>query len=337
MNESTAPVITGEYKNRKTGLVIFGILTLLGGLCCALIIPLMFFAQAMATKTGGAQPSPLGIVPVIGIYGGLAVVGIWLGIGSILARRWARAILLITSWFTLIIGIVMIIFMVFFFPHLMEQINSSVMLSTGKPSNLNPQMMWIIMGVMVVLLGFFFVVLPAAWVFFYRSRHVKATCEARNPAISWTDRCPLPVLAVSLMTGFSVISMLCMVFATHPLIPFFGIFLIGLKARIIYLLCAILFGYLAWAVYRLDLTGWWLMLLVFCLFTLAKVITYARNDPMEIYRLMGLPTQSLAQIQMMNLFGKGWFLSITLIWLVPVLGYLIYVKRFFGVAETKQP
>ena len=54
------------------------------------------------------------------------------------------------------------------------------------------------MVIALLFLGVFFVILPAVWIFFYKSRQVKATCEARDPVARWTDACPLPVLALCL-------------------------------------------------------------------------------------------------------------------------------------------
>ena len=105
-NPAITPVeasVLSDYKNRSTGLIIFGILTLLLGGLCALFIPLMLFGQTMAAKAPNAPPPNTAmLLPGLAMYGGLAVALIWLGIGSIKARRWARALLLIFSWTWLI-------------------------------------------------------------------------------------------------------------------------------------------------------------------------------------------------------------------------------------------
>ncbi len=79
------------YRNRSGGLVFFGILTILLGCLCGLFIPLMLLGQKMAAAQGhGAEAQPLSMMlPVMVMYGALAVALVWLGIGSILARRWA--------------------------------------------------------------------------------------------------------------------------------------------------------------------------------------------------------------------------------------------------------
>src|SRR5579863_3045553 len=121
MNEpipSIAPVEPGApaYKDRSTGLMIFGILTVLLGCLTGLFIVLMLAGQAMAPKTAQAQSNPAAILPAIATYGFLTVALIWLGIGSVQARRWARALLLIFSWSWLLMGILMMIMAGIFLP-----------------------------------------------------------------------------------------------------------------------------------------------------------------------------------------------------------------------------
>ena len=199
-----------DYKNRSTGLIVFGILTILLGCICALFVPLMIFSQVMAAKTTGTPPNFSTILPGASLYGILAVASIWLGIGSIKARRWARALLLIFSWSWLITGIVMTVAMVFLL--------SRILLtdSTGTRTAIR-----MVPFVMMAIIAVFLVVLPVIWTFFYGSWHVKATCEARNSVVCWTDACPLPVLACSLWLIFGAPMMLTTPLTGHAVMPFF--------------------------------------------------------------------------------------------------------------------
>ena len=72
MNESNPllpPVETAPlpaYKDRSTGLIIFGILTLLLGCLAGLFVPLMLFGQMMAAKAPNAPPvNHAAMLPVI--------------------------------------------------------------------------------------------------------------------------------------------------------------------------------------------------------------------------------------------------------------------------------
>ncbi|MDR3404013.1 MAG: hypothetical protein P4L99_16065 [Chthoniobacter sp.] len=310
------------FQDRKTGLVVFGILTALMGGLCALLIPLIFFSQSMAARSGVPQNTQV-LWSVVPIYGGLAVMLIWLGIGSMMARRWARALLLILSWTGLIIGVISIVFMAFAMPQILASTHAA-----GQPE-LSASANSIVMVVMMIVMGVIYVVLPGTWLLFYRSRHVKATCEAYDPVARWTDRCPLPVIAVCLWLGFSSASMLLMAALYKGVFPLFGNFVVGPLGSVIYILTALLWGYCAWAFYKLEQRGWWIVVVTLCLFAMSAFLTYSRHDPLELYTLMGYPEQQIAQIQKLG-FLKGqtmaWF---SLGAMVPFLGYLIYLRRFF--------
>lgn len=319
MNPPTEPGVPPPYEDRKTGLVVFGIMTLLLGGLCALFVPLVFFSQAMAAKAGGgnAQPSML---PAAMVYGLLAVVLVWLGIGSIMARRWARALLLIFSWTWLIIGLISIGMMAVMLPQIVDATKTSE--QPGQPPAI------IFMLIPMVFLGIFFVIVPGVWVYFYRSRHVKATCEALDPVERWTDRSPLPVIAVCLWLAFSVPMMLIMAGAYGSVIPLFGSFVTGPAGSAIYVFLAALWGYSAWSLYRLEWRGWWIVVVSMSVFGVSAFITYSRHDISELYTLMGYPAEQIAQIQKFS-FLKGQNMAwASVAGMIPFLGYLFYLRKF---------
>ena len=319
-NLETAPIestpSTVGYKNRSTGLIVFGILTILLGCVCALLIPLMIFSQVMAAKTTGALPISA-ILPGIFLYGILAVALVWLGIGSIKARRWARALLLIFSWNWLITGIVMTVAMVFVF--------SRILLTDSTGTTRRAIVPLFMMAVVAIIL----VVLPSIWTFFYGSRHVKATCEARDPMMRWTDACPLPVLTCSLWLIFCVPMMLITPLTGHAVMPFFGTFLAGIPGAMLYLAGAAVLIYGAWALYKLNRAGWWLIFIVLCAFFVSNILTYARHDVTELYRLMGYPEAQIKLIQNSGFFTGYRMMWVSLFSTLPLMGYLIFIERFF--------
>jgi hypothetical protein len=277
------------YKDRSTGLMVFGILTLLLGCLVGLFVPLMLFGQMMAAKAPNASPTNTAAIrPVIGIYGGLAVALIWLGIGSIQKRRWARALLLIFSWSWLVMGVFMTAVMPFFMAKVFANLPPNA--KTGQSAMLPAAITGMIVG-MTIFFFVFFVLVPALWTFFYGSRHVKATCEARDPVPRWTDACPLPVLGFCLWLLFAVPMMLVMPLTGHAVMPCFGVFVTGLPGGLLCLAVAIIWGTAAWRLYRLDVRGWWLILIALMAFTVSGVLTYAHHDIIEI---SGKPRSSAA-------------------------------------------
>src|SRR5689334_23984927 len=98
------PGAVPTYKDRRIGLVAFGIVVIVVGCGVAVFLPLSFLGQFMGAKAMGIAPNYQALVQTLLIYGLLAASLIWLGAGSIKARRWARALLVIATWSWLVIG-----------------------------------------------------------------------------------------------------------------------------------------------------------------------------------------------------------------------------------------
>jgi hypothetical protein len=321
--EPTLPPV--PYKDRSTGLIVFGILTILLGCLAGLFVPLMLVGQAASAKATGAPPPFSAILPGVFMYGILAVALVWLGIGSIMARRWARALLLIFSWSWLIMGLFVSVFMAFLIPKMLANLSASG--TTGHPAMPPAAIAGMMVGMFLVF-GVFFVILPAVWTFFYNSRHVKATCETRDPVTRWTDACPLPVLGFCLWLAFSVPMMLIMPIAGHGVMPFFGIFLTGVPGTMLCLAIAALWSYAAWLLYKLDQRGWWLVLIALCVFMASAFLTFARHDVLEMYHLMGYPEAQIEQIQKSGLLVGNCMTWLMAFSMLPFLGYLLFIKKF---------
>ena len=182
---------------------------------------------------------------------------------------------------------------------------------------------------MMAVVAIILVVLPSIWTFFYGSRHVKATCEARDPMMRWTDACPLPVLTCSLWLIFCVPMMLITPLTGHAVMPFFGTFLAGIPGAMLYLAGAAVLIYGAWALYKLNRAGWWLIFIVLCAFFVSNILTYARHDVTELYRLMGYPEAQIKLIQNSGFFTGNRMMWVSLFSTLPLMGYLIFIERFF--------
>ena len=283
---SVEPHVPIEFKDRKTGLIVFGILTASMGAVCALSVPLMLLGHAVSARAADASQNFQALIPGLVMFTSLAITFIWLGIGSMMARRWARALLLVMSWSGLIVGIITIAALAAMVPQLSAMVDSAR--QPGQPE-IPPSARSCIMAVSATFGVVIYVVIPAVGVFFYGSRHVKATCEVRDPVIRWTDRCPLPMLACVPWLVFGAVMMLIAPLAYRGVFPFFGTFVTGPTGSAIYLVLAGLWAYAAWALYHLDRRGWWIIFVALFLFAVSAFITYSRHDVAELYRLMGTP------------------------------------------------
>ena len=321
--ESTLP--PAPYKDRSPGLMVFGILTILLGGMAGLLTLVTLAGQLVAARTPEAAIPFSTVLSVVSIYGILAVALVWLGIGSIMARRWARALLLIFSWSWLILGVFALTGMALFMPKILA--NASANGTAGHSTAPQPPMA-VIMIFVLLIFGVLFVILPAVWTFFYSSRHVRATCEARDPVTRWTDACPLPVLGLCLWLLFSVPMMLLMPLSGHAVMPFFGRFLTGLPGALFCLAIAAFWTYCAWRLYKLDARGWWLILIAMCIFMASSLVTFAQHDTMDMYRLMGYPEAQIEQIQKTGLLvgnRMSWMMSFSVL---PFIAYLLFIKKY---------
>ena len=245
---ATAP----PFKDRYIGLVLLGVFELLIGILCFLMVPMMIlgFLISKTAHVAGMPAMTNGMIASSAVlYCGLGVLFVCIGVGSIKARRWARGLMLMIAWFWLVSGIVSLFLVVVILPDMYATIAEV----QKMPAEIMRFMRWLTVAITAVL----YVFIPGAFVLFYGSRHVKATCEWRDPSVRWTDRCPLPVLAVSLLCAFAALCMALMMGCYGWTFPFFGVVLNGVPGAACILPTAAVLGYVAWGMYRLKIAAWW--------------------------------------------------------------------------------
>src|SRR5436305_76514 len=100
------PQPTATFKDRRGGLIAFGIFQLLIAACLFLFAAFVLFlpsAELAKSQQPGTPPPPMGAVAAL--YAVLGILFATLGIGSILAKNWARIGTLIVCWFWLGTGV----------------------------------------------------------------------------------------------------------------------------------------------------------------------------------------------------------------------------------------
>ncbi|NLS95426.1 MAG: hypothetical protein GXX96_25075 [Planctomycetaceae bacterium] len=326
MSFAEQPSAAPSFRDRSAGLVAFGVIQILMGIFCVMMIPFMLLSVVVGPAAGAAT-DVWTMIPAAGFYAVLAVAALWLGIGSILARRWARALTLVLAWMVLVMGIVTMILMGIWMPGIMAE-------AAAQDPRLPPEAMIIMQVVMLGTMGCMYLVMPGAFVAFYRSPHVKATCEFRDPHVRWTDKCPLPVLALSLMLGFGAVSM---VFTLgYGAIPFFGVILKGVPAVVVILGFILLFAYLAWAVYKLKMSAWVTTLLVYVLFGLSTIVTFSRVKMVDYYREIGLPEEQIEMVQRSGMLSRMNIPVMIGVGFVVIIAYMLWVRRYFVARSETQ-
>jgi hypothetical protein len=315
---------TAVLKDRSSWLIFFGVVELIFGGISALYIPLMVFSMRFAGQgeLSGAPAFPLRtLVPVLILYGLLAVFWVMMGIGSIKATRWARALTLIAAWFWLIIGVISILAILYNIPNMTRMMKES----GGKMPDT------FILGIIIfqiVFMSILFIVLPVIFILFYGSPGVKATVERRDPKVRWTDRGPLPVLAFCLCQVFGAVQMVSTI-SMGIGFPVFGKFLEGPSMVVITLGISIVFLYLAWNIYHLRMVGWWGSLGIMILGMVSSFVSFSKRDLMDLYIRMGYQGKQLEMMKKMQIWTSSqmqWGIVITaILWL----GFLLYLRRYF--------
>ena len=309
-----------DFKDRSLGLVIFGVIEILIGVFCALLVPLILVAGSL---TGAADLRST--VPSMVLHSVVAAVFIWLGVGSVRARRWACELTLSLSWIWLVTGICSMVVGAWLVPAMLRGMAAS--------SDLPPSFVFFVSLVVFGIIGSLYVLLPGAFVLFYRSPHVAATCRARDPRPQWTDDLPRRLLTLVIVWALAAVSVLVMP-AYGFVVPFFGVVLNGASGAAVW--AAILAGcvVLAWGSSRRASWAWWGGVVAIVLATLSSVITTVRIDPAAFIRAMGLPEEQMALLSEIAMPGR-WVMA--LVWVVmwgTFLAYLMTVRRFFFVDDS---
>jgi hypothetical protein len=304
-----------EFKDRSLGLVIFGLVEILIGVCCALLGPLILAAGSLMGTADLRSTVPSAV-----LYTVVAAVFIWLGVGSIRARRWACVLTLSLSWIWLVTGICSMVVGAWLVPVMLRGMVAG--------SDLPPNFVFVVSLVVFGVIGFLYVLLPGAFVLFYRSPHVVATCRARDSQPQWTDDLPPRLLTLVIVWALAAVSVLVMP-AYGFVVPFFGVVLSGASGAVVWF--AILAGCvaLAWGSARRAPWAWWGGFVAVVVATLSSVITAVCVDPAKFVLAMGLPEEQMVLLSGIVMPGR-WVMA--LIWVVvwgTFLGYLMTVRRFF--------
>jgi hypothetical protein len=225
----------------------------------------------------------------------------------------------------LAMGVVTLVMMIVWMPKMADML-------AAQGEQIPPQAAPIMYGVMLSTMSCMYLVLPGIFILFYGRADVKATCDAKDPVVRWTDHCPLPVLSLSLLLGFGATSVIWS--AGYGFVaPFFGIIIKGIPGALFFLGFSSLFGYLAWATYKLKMEAWWATLGAIVLFGLSTVISFSRMSMMDLYREMNFPAEQLKMMEKLGVLEMNIPLIASVNFAV-FIGYLLWVRSYFPAGTT---
>jgi hypothetical protein len=326
---SPAPVLrTPEYRDRGTGLVVFGVVQIILGLLAALMIPLAALGAFLTRFSPGMSMRPAQYLSGMATYALAAAVLITLGIGSIQTKRWARALTLVISWYWLITGVLITVLMTAVLPVAMRAALHAQPHAAAGSAAISAGVIAVVLTIIIVLAASFLILVPIALIVFYGRKDVAETCRHRDPIDRWTDRVPLPVLGASVVFVAQALYLLSTGLAT-PLFPFFGHYLSGGPAMVWLLAFAGLDTYLALAFLRVNPIAWWIAVVAAPIRLLSMAITFGRADLMQAYAKLGWSDAQMRVLSSSPLFRSHVVLWWSLISAVLFFGYVLWIRRYF--------
>ncbi len=310
--------------------MIFGVFQIILGLLAALMVPFVALGAFMSRLAPGGAMRPGQIISGILTYTFIALALLTLGIGSVQTKRWARALTLVTSWYWLVMGALVTVLLTAVLPVTMRSALAQMKQTTpnGPSPEVSTGIMAVLLTLIIIFAAFFLVVVPIAFVIFYRRQDVADTCRRRDLVERWTDRTPLPVLGASIVLFLGALYLL-LIGMTTPVFPFFGRYLAGFAGAVCFFAMGALDVYLSIALFRLSASGWWIATLTLPVRLLSIALTYARADRMQAYLKMGMSNEQVAMIQSNPMLRSNVFLWWSLLSMLLFFGYLLWLKRYF--------
>ncbi len=266
-------------QDRSIALIVVGALQILVGLACATVVLYIASGSEAAVRHGPAGGAA--VASSLTAYGVATVFFVAMGVGSMRRRRWARALSLVVS---------------------------AMWLAAGTVAMLLIPMLPMVTPVLITSAAIALIVLPLAFVLFYRSDAVRLTCEAFDKP-RWTDRVPLPVLAVVIMLAFGSLALLSSL--GNPVLTLFATQITGAPAAVTLLALAILCAWLAMQMYRLHESAWWTLMFIQVIGCIIAAVSLVRGGAADARRSPLFVTVIVAT-------WLGYF------------AYLLFLRRYFA-------
>jgi len=243
-----------------------------------LLLGLLQLLVALVTPTFDAASLAAGFA----LYVLIALVLVGCGIGSIRRRGWVRPVMLLVSGTWMLSGAMA--------TWLALRLGPELALAAGvDPADPAGKLVRAVMVGAAAGLG---LVLPAAFFWVYRDPRVQIACDRHDP--EHAERCPADVLTLSVALGAGALLSLPML--VRPVVPLFGFLVTGWAGRLTLASGMVVCGVLAWWTFRLRVAGWWATLVFLTLLGVSTAWTFARVDPLDLYRQLGYPQEILERL-----------------------------------------
>ena len=304
-------------KDRTVGLIVFGTVDILFGIFC-FTLAMVLLVVVSSVGLGGMKPAHFKMA-----MGFLCFLTGWfcvMGLGSIKARRWARALLLVGAWMAVFFGTLAMALALYVLPEMYALMEGSGFLSPTASLG----MLYFAIFVMVLLQ----VVFPIIGIAFYGSGSVRATCERHHPAPGWTDRIPLPLLAMGFVSITGCLSIMAAA-PTNYIVFFFGHVVSGAAGFAVVALVSLACGYVGWGAFTRRMHAWWGAYLLVFLVSSSMMLTFSEMDMATMYACMGYSAEQVENLRRFYPFSPAMLTFVSGAWGVMACIYLVWVRDCF--------
>ncbi len=305
-----------------------GIVLVLIGIVAAYYGPLEIFVFYLFSEGGRFHYDGFGmgsfwfaalVVQNIGYYV-IAALFIPVGIGHVKLRRWALTLTQLYIWFWLGVGILLFGNFILLIPSIFKlDLNRDVLL-----------FQLVTIGVASL---FFLILLPILALWFYKSEKVRLVFEEHDSNRYWTEKFPLPLVALLLLFVIIIMVMHIAIFF-QSMFPIFGRIMLGRQSVYIVSLCILIMGILIYGTVRLKTWAWWSSLAFISLLTISSVMSFARHSFYDIIIMMKLPAYEMELLDKLEFVHDYHLVGLVAIPLLITLGLVIYSKRYFEKSDN---
>ncbi len=287
-NQKTPPPIPADlgfddpsFRPRKDFMIVVGILLALGGLA-ALVGGILYGVVIMMMPVPPEMQEMNGLLPFdyekmmtlsgisyIIMLGGSGAVMIWLGVGSIMIKRWAARLLHAAGWLIIGFGVIQALATLLFIPmvlQLFEYIGSS-MATVPMPTGTG------VMGVVIIIVYAVVFLISGAGpgailVLVYGRKNVELTTRYYDKKPSWTDKTTYRTLMLWLLLAWSFLGTLFYAIglgACYGDLKDSGLmdwFPQSKYIMVSFILSIIVLGILIWGVAKVQPWSWWATLVI---------------------------------------------------------------------------
>jgi hypothetical protein len=297
-------------RDRSVTLTLVGAWEVIVGLVMLLLALVMSAVMlALGPQTGLSPGMTLAATAFYLVVGPVLVA---VGVACALGRRWGWALSRVAAGLWIAYAALVAVSLV---------VMAAAAAFSGRKDGPFEAFMFVVMGGVIGLLA-----LPAVAVSIaLREPDVRATVVARDPEASWTERRPLPVLALVVMLAigvvFCVVAAFTYPFALGPLI------VTGPAASAGYVALATIIALAARGAWSGSPFAWWLALALFVAGPVSMCALVAAGSLWDFYEAMGIGDQHLALMKSTQVEGQIVIGSIVAS--LAAIGFLVHLRPMF--------